>query len=128
MLQEGLAVERSPDPVGTTRHVGDDHVGVQVWILRAIRSELVAGRDEPFGVLANDAVSSPARDASLVLEVGHGGLPGSGVGLRDGELSLVVAEGVEKADTLRRGEDEVEAGHRVELFLLGSPGTRLGIY
>jgi hypothetical protein len=49
------------------------------------------------------------------------------VGVRDGELRLFPPEGVEKADALRRGEDEVVAGDRVELLLLRSPLPGLGV-
>ena len=46
-LQQRLAVERAPDAVGAARHVRDDHVRMQMRILRPRGAVLVRGRDEP---------------------------------------------------------------------------------
>jgi hypothetical protein len=117
--EDGLAVERPPLPVARALgHVGDEHVRVQVRVLRTRGAMLVRGHDEAGGALADDAVSAPASDAGLRLEVGEGRLPGVRVGLHDRQPGLFVAEGVEEADALGRAEDEVEAGDGSEPLLL----------
>ena len=126
-LQDRLAVERAPLAVARSlRHVGDDHVGVQVRILGSRCAVLVGGRDEPRGVLADDASRAAPDDAGLVLEVRERRLPRRRMRLVDSPAGLLVAERVQEADALRDGEDEVEAGDRAELLLLESSGRRCG--
>ena len=121
-LQDRLAVERAPLAVARPAgHVGDDHVRVQVRVLRAARAVLVGGGDEAVAVLAVDAAGAATDDAGLVLEVRERGLPGGDVRLVDGAARLLVAERVQEADALRHGEDEVEAGDRPKRLLLQAP-------
>ena len=121
-LEDRLAVEGPPLAVARAAgHVGDDHVRVQVRLLRARGAVLVGGGDKALAVLARDAAGAAADDARLVLEVGERRLPGGGVRLVDRPPGLLVAERVQEADALRDGEDEVEAGDRAERLLLQPP-------
>ena len=121
-LEDRLAVERPPLAVARAAgHVGDDHVRVQLRLLRPRGAVLVGGGDKALAVLARDAAGAAADDARFVLEVGERGLPGGGVRLVDRPPGLLVAERVQEADALRDGEDEVEAGDRAERLLLPSP-------
>lgn len=126
--EDRVAVERTPLAVRrAARHVGHDHVRVEVRVLGAARAVLVGGGDEAGGVLALDAVLAATGDAGLVLEVGERGLPGGDVGRVDGETRLLVAEGVEQAHALGDGEDEVEAGDRAERLRLDPPLAGFGV-
>ncbi len=123
-LQDRLAVQGAPLAVaGSQRHVGHDHVGVQVRILRSRCPVLVGGRDEPRCALADEAARASPNDAGLVLEVGERGLPGCRVRLVDHVAGLIVPESVQEADALGDREDEVEAGDGAERLLLQSSGA-----
>ena len=115
-LEQRFAVERAPCPVGAPRHVGDDHVRVQVRILRSRRSVPVRGGDEPGAAFANDAVLALARHARLTLEVAERRLPRGEVRLVDRVRDLSAAERVQQADALRRREHEVVAGDGESVF------------
>ena len=68
-LQDRLAVERAPLAVARgLGQVADDHVRVQVRVLRTRGAVLVSGGDEPRRVLALDPAGAAADDAGLVLE------------------------------------------------------------
>ena len=123
-LQDRLAVQSAPLEVARSlRHVGHDHVGVQVRILGSRCAVLVGGRDEPRGALADGAARAAPYDAGFVLEVREGGLPRRRMRLVDNAPGLVVAEGVQEADALGDGEHQVEPGHRAEGLLLESSGS-----
>ena len=124
-LEDRLAVERTPRAVARgLRHVRDDHVGVEVRVLRPARAVLIGGRDEPAGVLAMDAVAAATGHARLVFEVAERRLPRRQVRLVDCAAGLLVAERVEEADALRRREDEVEPGDRREPLRLDAGARR----
>src|SRR6266508_1101777 len=121
-LENRLAVEGAPLAVAwPAGHVGDDHVRVQVRVLRARGAVLVGGGDEALAVLAADAPGTAADDTGLVLEVGERRPPGGGVGLVDGPAGVLGAARVQQADALGDGEHEVEAGDRAERLLLQPP-------
>jgi hypothetical protein len=102
-------------------HVRDDHVGVEVRVLRPARAVLIGRRDEPRGVLAVDAVAAAPRHARLILEVAERGLPRRQMRFAHRTAGLLVAERVQQADALRRREDEVEPRDRRELLRLDPP-------
>src|SRR5581483_768476 len=121
-LEDRLAVERAPLRVTRAlRHIRHDHVRVQVRVLRAARAVLVSRRHEAAAVLADEAVLAAPGNTSLVLEVLQRRLPRRRMRLVHGPPRALIAEGVEEADTLRRAEDEVEAGDGRELLLLNPP-------
>jgi hypothetical protein len=126
--EETVAVERTPLPIGAPGEVGDDHVRVQVWILRAACPVSEGGGDEAARPLPHPPALATPRDAGFPLEIGKCRPPGRLVRLRHRPTHLlVVSEGVEEAHTLRAGEDEVEAGHRREPLLLLDEPARLGV-
>src|SRR6266498_1023947 len=110
-LENRLAVEGAPLAVaGPAGHVGDDHVRVQVRVLRARGAVLVGGGDEAGAALADDAVLALAGHARPLLEVGERRLPGGEMRLVDGVPYVLAAERVQEADALGGREDEVVAG------------------
>ena len=111
-LQQRLAVECAPLTVRTASHVRDDHVRVQVRILRPRRPMLIRGRDEPRPRLAQNPVLAPTRDARLPLEIGERRLPGRKMRLVDRVPDIRPSERVEKAHALGRREDKVVARDR----------------
>ena len=115
--QDRLAVKLSPlvfDP--RLGHVRDDHVRVQVRVLRTARAVLVGGGDEADGVLAAPPLGSTPDHACFVLEIGERRLPRARVRLIDGSARLLVTERMQEADALRDAEHEVEAGDGRELL------------
>ena len=79
---------------------------------RLVRWRKAAG-DEALAVLADRAAASAAHHARLGLEVVERGLPARLVGFGDRPAHVLVAgEGVQEADALRAGEDQVVAGDR----------------
>jgi hypothetical protein len=100
------------------RHVGDDHVRVQLRVECPRSAVLIGGCDEPFRSLAYDAVPAEANDACFVLQIAEGSLPRSEMRLVHLMAKILVTEGMQKAHTLRRGEDEVEPAYRSESLLL----------
>ena len=118
-LQDRLAVERPPLPIARTlRHVGDDHVRVQVRVLRPAGAVLVRGGDEADRMFAAASLRPATDHARLVLEIGKRRLPSGQVRLIHRAPRLLVAKRVQQADALRHAEDEVEAGHRRQLLHL----------
>ena len=92
-LQDRLAVECAPLAVARRLgEVADDHVRVQMRVLRPRGAVLVSRGDEPRCVLAVDPAGAAADDAGLVLEICERGLPGRGVCLVDGTPGFLVAE------------------------------------
>ena len=127
-LQDRLAVERPPLPVRRTSHVGDDHVGVQVRILRPAGAVSEGRSDEALRVLADRAGVAAADDARLALEVGERRLPGRLVRLAQlAADALVVGQRMQQADALRAREDKVVARHGREPLLLLPPLAGLGV-
>src|SRR5262249_27245330 len=94
-LEDWLAVERPPLPVARAAgHVADDHVRMEMRVLRARGAMLVGGGDEPLPLLATNAAGPAANDAGFVLEVRERRLPRDGVRLVDGPAGVRVAERV----------------------------------
>jgi hypothetical protein len=111
-LQDGLPPSASHSP-SSARVMLATITCVQVRVLRPARPVPESRRDEALAVLAALSALAAADDAGLPLQVGERRLPGSLVRLR--ELvphALVVRQGVQQADALRAGEDEVVAGNR----------------
>ena len=126
--EDRLAVERSPFAVRGAGEVGDDHVRVQVRILRPRGAVSERRRHEALAALADCSAAAAAHDARLPLQVGERGLPGRLVRLADlASHPFVVGERVEDADALRAGEDEVVAGQRCQPLLLLSPLAGLDV-
>ena len=95
--QDRLAVERPPLPVVGAGEVRDDHVRVQVRVLRPARAVPERGRDEALAVLADRAAAAAADDAGLALEIAERRLPGRLVRLADlAAHPLVVGERVQR--------------------------------
>jgi hypothetical protein len=82
-LQDRLAVERSPLAVRAPGHVGDDHVRVQVRVLRPRGAVPKRRRHEPVPVLADPPALAATDDARLAFQVGERRLPGLLVRLAD---------------------------------------------
>jgi len=120
-LEQRFAVERPPNAVRAAGQIGDDHVRVQVRILRARGAVLVGGGDEPGPALAHHAVLSFAGHARIALEVGERRLPGRQVRLVDRVPNLRASERVEEAHAFRRREDEVVTSDRRERPWLQPP-------
>ena len=118
LFEQGPPVERAPPAVmGALGEVRDDHVRVEVGVLRAARAVLVGGGNEPTCPLGCASLCSPTRDACLVLEVGDRCLPGLEVRASNFESLLVRAERMQQADALGDAEDEIEAGDGIERLL-----------
>ena len=125
LLQDRLAVERAPLPVARgLGHVGDDHVGVQVRVLRPRGAVLIGSRDEPGAALAHDPVLAPAGHARLLLEVCERRLPGRQMRQVDRVPNLLASERMQEADALRRREHQVVTGDRRQRLLLQPALTR----
>lgn len=73
--QDRLAVERSPLAVLGSSEVRDDHMRVQVRVLRPTRPMPVRGRDEAAAVFPDRAAATAADGTSLALEVAERRLP-----------------------------------------------------
>ena len=127
-LQDRLAVERPPLAVVGAGHVGDDHVRVQVRVLRPRGAMPERRRDEALAVLADRAAVAAADDARLALEIAERRLPGRLVRLADlAPHLLVVGQRVQHADALRAREDEVVARDRREPLRLLAPLAALHV-
>ena len=126
--QDRLAVERPPLAIRRAGHVGDDHVRVQMRVLRARGAMPERRRHEPLAVLAHRAAVAAAHDAGLALEIAERRLPGRLVRLTDlAPRRLVVGERVQQADALRAREHEVVPGHRREPLRLLAPLAALDV-
>jgi hypothetical protein len=101
--QDRLPVECSPLLIGRRlRHVGDDHVRVQVRVLRPARAVLICGGNESNRMLAAPPLRPTPDHARLVLEMGERRLPSTRVRLTNGATDLLATKRVQQADALRR--------------------------
>ena len=120
--QDRFAVERPPLAVGGTRHVGHDHMRVQMRVLRPARAVPERRRDEPLTMLAAGAAMAAPDDAGLALEVAERRLPRGLMRLADLAANpLVVGERVQQADALRAREHEVVPRNRCQPLRLLPP-------
>ena len=104
------AVEREPRAVLRADLVGDEDVGVELWVSGARGAVDEARGEEPFGVDLEDAVVAAARERGVLFDEGE----------RCGDRGLVrgedlcgcrfVGERPQHRDALRRREREREAG------------------
>ena len=120
--QDRLTVERAPPAISGAGHVRDDHVRVEMRILRPARAVPERRRHEPLTVLADGAAVTAAHDARLPLEIGDRRLPGRLVRLAHlTPHPLVVGQRMQQAQALRAREHEVVARDRREPLLLLLP-------
>ena len=122
---QALGVEADQLAVCAGLAVGHDDVGVQVRVAAARGFVLVGDRHQagqPLQVVvAGDRVVHPGV-AGVLVQVGHGGLDGFGVGGGEDFFGDVVGQRPEQRNTFGRGERQVETVHtRVGELAPGGP-------
>ena len=110
-----------PSAVCTSDQVGDDNVGVKLWVTRPAGAVPEGGAEEPVGLDQLVSAGPPSGEAGLGGEVIEDGTNRPVMGNGDRLTDLVRSECPEQRDSLRGGECQVVAGTSI----LGEPGPQV---